>query len=113
MQKFDTFEDQLFRSGIKHKKLIELTGKHPSTIRRWIKENSAPKAVRLLVAIIAEGRPAASSEEWNEWRFWENELIDPFGNAVTPGEIKTVWICKQLKRDLERKLTAPVQFLLF
>ncbi|MBA1147949.1 hypothetical protein H0Z60_12925 [Ectothiorhodospiraceae bacterium WFHF3C12] len=107
------FADLLAHSRLSLENLQELTGRHRTTLRRWLDQDSAPLEIRRLVDIIGHGRPPSYAQAWDGWRFMGDILMDPDGQGVSPDEVRSVWICRQLQAELKRLHAAPVQYLLF
>lgn len=106
------FDDLLAFSSMTIHDLVTLTKRHPTTVRRWLRFNSAPAEIHHLVEILGHGRPASSSDEWSGWRFHRQWLYSPENVAVTPGEIRSLPLLLALRSEIDRLRYAPAQYLL-
>jgi hypothetical protein len=105
-----TFKDVAF--GLSVNELSQITYRHPSTIRRYLRNNDAPQHVLHLVTLYRNGRLPSLHESWRGWRISGAWLIDPDGNHYRAEDVQSLWAVKQLRRELEKLQRQPVQFLL-
>ena len=98
-----------------------------TTIRRWCTgRQRIPRAVQMLVYLLAEGELTGIIEGWDGWRFncYDQagrrvfELVDETGQGYTPGQIRASWWrlrqiealerrIEELEEERERGLTLP------
>jgi hypothetical protein len=104
------FKDVAF--GLSVHELSQITYRHPSTIRRYLRSNKAPPHVLQLVSLYRAGRLPSMHKSWRGWRVDGAWLIDPDGNRYRAEDVQSLWAVKQLRRELEKLQGQPVQFLL-
>jgi hypothetical protein len=87
-------------------RLVELTGAHPVTVRRWKKLARLPRWLERLVRVCLQGELGEIDPAWNGWRIVRGELISPEGRSYSPGAIRasTLWRARALELGaLDRK----------
>lgn len=102
-----TFREVSFGIGIDQ--LQQITQLHPTTLRRYLRTNEAPPHIIRLIALYSQGILPSTEPAWNGWRLRAGNLSDPDGNEYTPGEIRSIWALRQLRRELELMNKGPFQ----
>ena len=98
--------------GLTPYQLAEMIGVHISTARKYLRCNQAPAWAFQLLTIHQHGRLPTSCPTWSHWRVQGSYLIDPAGIEYSAGDVMSLWVVEQLKRELQLKPRAPVQYLL-
>jgi len=98
--------------GIEIKQLSELTGLHPSTLRRYRRSNKAPRHIIELIAIYRAGKLPSQEKTWDGWKIIGECLADPDGNTYHVNEIRQLPYLFQLQKEFQKYRRAPAQFLL-
>ena len=75
--------------------LVELTGVHPVTVRRWKKLVRLPCWLERLVRVCVHGELADVDPAWRGWRLIAGELVSPEGWTYTPGAVRAGRLWKQ------------------
>lgn len=104
------FKDVAF--GLSVDELSQITHRHPSTIRRYLRTNTAPSHILHLVSLYRAGRLPSTHESWLGWRVSGPLLIDPDGNGYRAEDIRSLWAVRQLRQELEKLRRRPAQYLL-
>lgn len=85
--------------------LMQVTGAHPSTVRRWRARRSYPLAVRRLAELELQGNLGLIHPEWEGWIInRDGVLVTAEGWTVRPGEIRGMALNYQRISALEREL---------
>ncbi len=73
--------------------LVELTGVHPVTVRRWKKLARLPRWLERLVRVCIRGELDDVDRAWRGWTIRNGELVSPEGLTYTPGAVRasTLW----------------------
>lgn len=74
--------------GISELRLIQVTGAHRSTVRRWKLGRSIPRWLSFVVRLCVQGELEDFDPAWRGWRIVRGELVSPEGTAFTPGAIR-------------------------
>lgn len=98
--------------GLTPAEIAAIAGVHPTTARRWKRTHHAPTWASRLLALHVGGALPTTCPTWAHWRITGSYLIDPAGIEYSAGQVMSLWIVEQLRRDLERRHQAPVQYLL-
>lgn len=104
------FKDVAF--GLSVSELSQITYRHPSTIRRYLRTGIAPPHIIHLIGLHRAGRLPTNHESWKGWRVNGPLLIDPDGNGYQAQDIRSLWAVRQLRRELERLRERPAQYLM-
>lgn len=104
------FKDVAF--GLSVQELSQITYRHPSTIRRYLRTGIAPPQITRLVSLHRAGRLPSNHESWSGWRVDGPLLIDPDGNGYRAEDIRSLWAVRQLRRELEKLRRRPAQFVM-
>lgn len=104
------FEQLAF--GLTPSEIADIVGVHVSTGRRWKQKRQAPAWAVKLLEIHRAGALPTNCPTWSNWRMRGSWLIDPAGIEYSAGDVMGLWIVDQLRRDLERRVNGPAQFLL-
>lgn len=91
----ETLSDHLSYHGITKDKACELFGRSPQTIRKW--DKSPPPWVLNVLAMVNPRSTIPAS--WEGFRFYQDRLIMPNGDALTPGQIMSLRL-EQLNRHI-------------
>lgn len=86
--------------------LVELTGVHPVTVRRWKKLARLPRWLERLVRVCLQGELGEIDRAWSGWRVVRGELVSPEGLSYSPGAVRasTLWRARALELGaLERR----------
>jgi len=86
--------------------LVELTGVHPVTVRRWKKLARLPRWLERLVRVCLQGELGEIDRTWSGWRIVRGELVSPENLTYTPGAVRasTLWRSRALELGaLDRK----------
>jgi hypothetical protein len=75
--------------------LVELTGVHPVTVRRWKKLAQVPRWLERLVRVCLRGELGEIDRTWSGWRIVRGELVSPEGWRFTPGAVRASYLWKQ------------------
>jgi hypothetical protein len=105
-----TFREVAF--GLSIDQIQQITQLHPTTLRRYLRTNSAPPNIIRLVAFFSHGELPSNSPKWNGWKVREDTLSDPDGNEYRPDEIRSIWALRQLQAELERVKKQPAQLVM-
>ncbi|MTT54259.1 hypothetical protein F1529_17420 [Alcanivorax sp. VBW004] len=105
-----TFREVAF--GLSIDQIQQITQLHPTTLRRYLRTNSAPSHIIRLVAFFSRGELPSNSPKWNGWKVREDALSDPDGNEYRPDEIRSIWALRQLQAELERIKKQPAQLVM-
>lgn len=73
---------------IHEQRLVELTGAHQRTVRRWRRRARLPRWLRLLVRTCIEGELADIDGAWRGWQLIRGQLVSPEGWCFSPGEVR-------------------------
>ena len=98
--------------GLHPRQIADLIGVHISTARKYLRSNQAPAWAFQLLTIHRHGRLPTDCPTWSHWRISGSFLIDPAGVEYSAGDVMSLWVVEQLKRELQLKHRAPVQYLL-
>lgn len=85
---------------IHDERLVELTGAHVSTVRRWKRRAARiPLWLQRLVRICVQGELADIDRAWRGWRIVRGHLVSPEGSSYTPGAVRAghLWKCRALE----------------
>lgn len=92
--------------------LVELTGVHPVTVRRWKKLARIPRWLQRLVRVCLHGELAEIDPAWRGWRLVRGELVSPEGRAFTPGAVRAsvLWRARALELGaLDRRRRVQIE----
>ena len=69
--------------------VLEVTGRHRSSVTRWRQKNRFPREVQLLASVQLHGELGHIHRNWNDWRLdtRSGELFSPAGDSFTPNEL--------------------------
>lgn len=84
--------------------ISEFLNIHPKTLRRWIRQNSAPEAARHALAPYAGNMP-----NWEGFKFDGDHLITPDGDRYHKNTIKSLDYQIQLARQIGRETAEEAQ----
>jgi hypothetical protein len=70
--------------------LVQITGVHIDTARRWKRAGKVPKKHAVQVALATEGDLGVIAPEWTGFRVKNGLLWTPEGLAVRPGDIRSI-----------------------
>jgi hypothetical protein len=84
---------------------------HLDTARRWKRQGHAPARALALIRLLHEHDLGATSEAWAGWVMREGDLVSPEGDRFTPGMVRAGKYHRQRARELDRELTAALEFL--
>jgi hypothetical protein len=84
----DQGTDSLY--GIGAEQLVEVTGAHLSTARRWKRLRRVPHWLQRLVSLCVFGDLGHINKAWDGWRIRGKLLISPEGWEFTFGEIRAI-----------------------
>ena len=80
--------------------LVELTGVHPVTARRWKKLTRLPRWLERLVRVCVRGELDDVDRAWRGWRIRAGELVSPEGLTYTPGAVRASTLWRRRALDL-------------
>ena len=104
--------DLIDRYRLNPRTIAQVTGRPPSTVRRWIRTNqTSPEALRLL-RVHCAGKLPTACPTWAGWTVRGQWLIDPDGGCYESAEIRARWLVWQMLRSARQEPT-PVQLRLF
>jgi hypothetical protein len=87
------FSDELRHARISINQLCLILQIGRATAYRWVLEDTAPLAARLVVRSIRTGLPVLKNRKlWKGWRFVGDDLISPEGWRFTEGEIREFYV---------------------
>lgn len=69
-------------------RLCRLTGRHPTTVRRWLRTKKFPNWVRKLEELAAD--LGELEREWRGWALRAGELVSPEGWRFTPPDVRCI-----------------------
>jgi hypothetical protein len=95
--------------GIPLEQLIELTGCHPDTARRWKRQRRVPRPWDVIIALRLSCDLGALAADWRGWKLQGAELVSPDGVAVRVAQVLAIPILLQLVSALERERATPRQ----
>lgn len=95
--------------GIPLARLIELTGVHPDTARRWKREQYIPRPWDLIVQLRMQAPLGELAQPWDGWHLRKDLIISPEGWSFTPGQVRAIPLRDQLIRELQRERATPRQ----
>lgn len=94
------------------RRIAQITGRPPSTVRRWLKQNQSTPEARRLLEIEAAGRLPSTCTSWRGWTIHGRWLVDNEGKCYEAVEIKARWLVWQMVAA-GRAPQEPVQLRLF
>lgn len=74
--------------GLLLQRLVDLTGRHPSTVRRWIRQNRFPPWVERLEHFRSDLGQVAPA--WSGWSLHRDKIRSPEGLLLTPTDLRAV-----------------------
>jgi transcriptional regulator with XRE-family HTH domain len=69
-------------------RLCKLTGRHPTTVRRWLRTNKFPPWVAKLQELAAD--LGEIERAWRGWALRCGELVSPEGWRFTPADVRSI-----------------------
>lgn len=96
---------------IADERLVELTGAHVTTVRRWKRKARLPRWLARLVRVCLAGELDDVDRAWRGWKIRNGELVSPEGASYTPGAVRAghLWKCRALELGaLRRKTTIAI-----
>jgi hypothetical protein len=84
--------------------LVQLTGCHASTARRWKRLLRVPAWLERLVQLFIDGHLGELHGAWRGWHLVRGELITPEGRGLTPGQLYALPYLREQVRALELEL---------
>jgi len=104
----DTFKEIIFRSRMPPDKAAKYLDVRPHTIKRWIKDNSAPYMARKLL-LLKFGNLGTLWPDWDGWRFCDDDLWTPEDVPYSRGDIQALFWYRQQIRALKADLRVAKQ----
>lgn len=92
MVDIDFYDLRWARAGLTQNALSDYIAVSLRTIQRWETEGKAPRAVVLLLSMLAGDLsllPGAGTS-WAGWRFLDGDLLSPDGSAITAGQVQAL-----------------------
>lgn len=96
--------------GISIQKIVETTGVHVTTARRWKRTGDVPQRWRRFVDLVVNGNLGALAATWSGWTLTDSELVTPEGECLGPGQLRATRYHRALESELKRISRQPVQF---
>jgi len=81
--------------------VLALLGVDKRTLKKWLRDNTAPDWARKLVTIHGRGY-LPPSKDWAGFRFRDDKLFTPDGRSITSGEILGWFYRNQLIETYKR-----------
>lgn len=81
-------QGQLDATNLPEPRLVELTGAHPTTVRRWRRRSAVPVWLERLIRVCVNGQLDDIDAAWRGWRIARGELVSPEGWTFTPGTVR-------------------------
>jgi hypothetical protein len=86
--------------------LVQVTGVHPDTARRWKRTGKVPKKHATQVALATEGDLGVVAPEWSGFRLKSGMLWTPEGKPIRPGDVLAIPYRAQQILALEAEVRA-------
>lgn len=82
------------------------TGKHRTTVARWLARREIPPAEHRLLDLTHNGNLGEIHEAWRGWSIdvRRGELVTPVGTCVTPGQIQSIPYRLALLSSVQREV---------
>ena len=104
----DAFKEILFRSRIPPNEAAKYLDVTPRTLKRWIKDNSAPYMARKLL-LLKYSNLGTLWPDWDGYRFCGDDLWTPNDEVYSNGEIQAIFWYRQQIRGLKADLREAKQ----
>lgn len=95
--------------GISHARLVELTGCHPDTVRRWKRQRRIPRPWAVIVRLRLECALGALAAVWDGWTLRGEWLVSPEGSRFRPGQVRAIpYQCARISALERERRQVPV-----
>lgn len=93
--------------------LMQLTGVHIDTARRWKRQGRIPAHYETIAQLRLSGDLGAITGSWKGFKIADGKLWTPEGQPVAPGDVRSIPYRAQEISELRRQPAEPKQRELF